>query len=317
MIRVWQQSGLAKISVQGLLFKIQTPFHVTPVALFSPASLHCRLKSVLGLVLFSLSSPVSQAEPPTAYHVASHGADSSDGSAAHPFASLERPKQAVRSLKSSQAALPSAGIVVWIEPGHYHRTAPLSFSSPDSGTENSPIVWKARTPGTVHLNLSVALKSAHLHPVEQSEQARIAPEAQGQIWVADLATLAIQNPGPYPVNFDNGSGLAALFFNGQHQPLSRWPNREAARMERVLGKESLDSEKPRRGGKFVAREDRVWRWPVDRGVWLEEYWRVPWDPRTGKVAAIDPATREITLADAVSGGIRSKYGGPEDSGTEP
>jgi len=70
---------------------------------------------------------------------------------------------------------------------------------------------------------------------------------------------------------------------------------------------------------FIARDDRVARWPVAEGVWLEGYWRVPWDPATIRVTAIDPATRRIDLAAAVQGGIGSKYApkGELGDGKEP
>ncbi|MEN9653354.1 MAG: hypothetical protein RL303_1074, partial [Verrucomicrobiota bacterium] len=72
--------------------------------------------------------------------------------------------------------------------------------------------------------------------------------------------------------------------------------------------------KPGRGGVFVAREDRLARWKVEEGLWLEGYWRVPWSPSVVRVAALDAAARKITLAVPVAGGIGSKYAKPPSLG---
>ncbi|MGO8751428.1 MAG: hypothetical protein ACLQNE_36235 [Thermoguttaceae bacterium] len=55
---------------------------------------------------------------------------------------------------------------------------------------------------------------------------------------------------------------------------------------------------------------------MGRGVWLDGFWRVLWQPETVRVKAIDPARRQITFAQPVNGGIGSEYAGPEGSGKE-
>ena len=63
-------------------------------------------------------------------------------------------------------------------------------------------------------------------------------------------------------------------------------------------------------GRFISEEARCTRWKVERGVWLEGYWRAPWEPVILKVASIEPGSRTITFEEALPNGIGSKYAKP-------
>jgi hypothetical protein len=283
----------------------------TPLSFFSR-----RMPPLVRGILCGLSSLLCGAQAAD-LHLSPTGDDRGDGSASHPFATLERAREAVRVLKKTPKKDSTACITVELAPGIYRRDVSFTLSSDDSGTETMPIVWRARTPGTALLDVGVHLQNTSLRLVEGDEARRLAPEARGHVYVVDLKAAGLQHTGPYPLNFDSGGGISEFFFNGQRQPLSRWPNHDPARIERIVDKGESAPGEPKRVGRFIAREDRVSRWPVERGVWLEGYWRVPWDARTVRVAEIDPRTREITLAAPVTGGIGSKYAGPEGSGREP
>ena len=71
-------------------------------------------------------------------HVAIHGDDSNDGSASHPFQSLERAKVEIRTrikqgLQSDQK--------VWLHQGTYELQEPLVFDHRDSGTEQFSVQY--------------------------------------------------------------------------------------------------------------------------------------------------------------------------------
>jgi hypothetical protein len=235
----------------------------------------------------------------------------------HPFATLERAREAVRERKKTLAGAPAQRLIVELAPGTHRRTASFTLSREDSGTASMPVIWRASTPGAALIDVGVHLSNAALQRVEKGDSERLAPEATGQVYSVDLKAVGLRNTGPYPPNFDNGGGLCELFFNGERQPISRWPNDGPARIERIVDKGESAPGAAKRVGRFVARENRVARWPVARGVWLEGYWRVPWDVRTVRVSEINTLTREVTLAAPVAGGIGSKYAGPEGSGREP
>lgn len=250
-------------------------------------------------------------------YVSPKGTDGGDGSEKAPFATLERARDEVRVLKKSKRPASEPRVTVILENGAYTRTNSLKLGVEDSGTEQAPVVWKARVAGAAVLDAGVTLPVSRFHRVEGADAERLAPEAKNQVWWVDLADLGVRHLGPYPVVFDNGGGTVELFFNGERQSLSRWPKEGPARMEKVLEKGLPVKEGGQRLPRFVAREDRVGRWSVEQGVWLEGYWRTPWDPRTVKVDGIQRESREVTLAVPVPGGIGSKYAGPNGSGMEP
>ena len=241
------------------------------------------------------------------------GNDSGTGGKQSPFATLERARDVLRSLK------PPHGATVWVEPGIYSRTQTFTLGSQDSGNETAPIVYRAEK-GVVRLHAGRFLKSGDFEKVSDSATLnRLDSTARNQIFCLNLASANIKHAGPYPAVFNSGGGLVELFCNDVRMPLSRWPNEGNTTMESVLDKGDLTRGPQSRGGKFVAREERVAHWHPEHGIWLEGYWRVPWDPETVRVKSIDPGSREVLLAEGIAGGIGSKYAknGELGDGKEP
>lgn len=67
------------------------------------------------------------------------GSDSNPGSAAAPFQTIERARQAVRSVNGSM----SANINVWLAGGNYWLDSTLAFDSADSGTNGFRVIYRA------------------------------------------------------------------------------------------------------------------------------------------------------------------------------
>jgi hypothetical protein len=277
-----------------------------------------RAEVLLGVVLSLIAGAVGSAKAPEAalLFVSPMGDDTGDGSAAHPFLTLERARDAVRALKAA-GGLPVGGITVSVSPGRYQRRTSFILGSQDGGSEEAPVVWKAAGPGKVVLDAGIRVRASDFTQPVEEDLRRVDPGAEGKVVSLDLASLGIQHGGPYPVSFDNGGGLLELYLDGERQPLSRWPNEGSAKIERIVDKGESAPGQFKGKGRFVAREERVSRWPVEQGVWVEGYWRVPWDVRAVKVEGIDPASREVTLGAPVAGGIGSKYAGAQGSGAEP
>src|SRR6187401_351804 len=74
------------------------------------------------------------------FHVSPSGSDNHPGTAAKPFATLERAREAVRLLRQ-KGSLPREGITVQLEAGDHLRTNTFELTPVDSGTEQSPITW--------------------------------------------------------------------------------------------------------------------------------------------------------------------------------
>lgn len=86
------------------------------------------------------------------YHVAPapHGDDAHDGTAAAPFASIDRARQAVR--LALAAGEPRSDIVVEIAAGTYELRAPIRFEPEDSGRNGHDVVYRAAPGAEVFLS---------------------------------------------------------------------------------------------------------------------------------------------------------------------
>src|SRR5689334_3281015 len=76
------------------------------------------------------------------FYVSPKGSDAAVGSLEKPFATLEKARDAARASKRSSGDS-TEPITVWLRGGDYIRTNALLLTAADSGTEKSPIVWRA------------------------------------------------------------------------------------------------------------------------------------------------------------------------------
>ena len=243
-----------------------------------------------------LLGPLLSLAAGTEYWLSPAGDDAGPGTKARPFATLERARDALR--ESRGVDVPA---VVHLLPGVYPRAKSFELTAKDGGA----VTYRAE--GVVILRASKTIPAASLLPVSDPQVlARLDAAARGQLREIDLRVAGLRNVRKFPDHFSGGGGLCELYWNGRRLPLSRWPNGADATIEQVLERGDEKSQTGH-GGVFVAREDRVARWNVGAGVWVEGYWRVPWAPSVLRVSAIDPAKRALTLAVPIGGGIGSKY----------
>ena len=101
-----------------------------------------RLRLVVCLWAFGLAATLwaSAAEPEADFVVAPDGSDAADGSAAAPFATLMRARDAVRPLRQRQ---PDRTITVLVRGGRYELDAALEFTPEDSGTAAGKTIYAA------------------------------------------------------------------------------------------------------------------------------------------------------------------------------
>lgn len=251
--------------------------------------------------LLLLIVPAAWAADSLEYWVSPAGSDGAAGTRAQPFATLERARDAVRQKRASV----SGGAVVRLLPGVHVRSGSFELTAEDGGSVSAPVTYRAE--GEVILRAGTTVPAAAFRPVSDPKVlARLDPAAKGRVLELDLKPLGLRNARRFPDIFVGGGGLIEIYFEGQRMPLSRWPNVGNTTMAKVLDRGDWTA-KPGRAGVFLAREDRLARWKVEEGLWLEGYWRVPWSPSVVRVAALDAASRKITFAVPVAGGIGSKY----------
>ncbi len=227
-------------------------------------------------------------------YVAPDGSDANDGSKEKPFATLAGARDAVR---AGRAKGVDGAIGVIVKPGEYLARNTLALGAGDSGTKDSPIVYRAEKQGTATLYGGARLSD--FTPVtDNAVLDRLPAESRGRVMQCDLKALGITNYGTLEVR---GFGqppsppTLELFFDGRPMTLARWPNKGFVSIRKLVTPGDRDKGVP----SVVEYEDeRHARWTKAKDPWLFGYFKYLWADSTIKVAAIDPGTKMITTAEA-------------------
>jgi hypothetical protein len=264
---------------------------------------------LLFVVALLLAPPVCSA---TEFFVAPKGSDANAGTRAKPFATLERSRAAVHSLKES-SGLPPDGITIWIHGGEYALASTFQLGTNDSGETNRPVVYRAVEGEEVRLVGGRTLPAKAFQPVRAPDiLQRLEAAARPHVRRADLRSLGITNYGTFPDQFSGAALVTELFFNDQRMTLARWPNDNWAEFSKVIESGPAPwrkhaSDKP---GAFAYDGDRPARWLRAPAVWLQGYWCFDWSSETIRVQNIDTNEHHITLAKPHHYGLGSGNSGP-------
>jgi len=228
-------------------------------------------------------------------YVAQDGDDAATGRSARagrtqgPFATLQRARDEIRSLRSA-GRIPEAGVVVEVREGTYRLEEPLELGAEDGGSETSPVVYRAEKGKQVRI-VGGAILTGWSEVCDDSILARWDEAVRGRVLCVDLKAQGILEYGSAA-----GGGIE-LFFNHQPMTLSRWPNEGFVKIADVVAMEPVDvrGTKGDRGGRFHYEGDRPLRWKEERDLWLHGYWFWDWSDERMKVESIDHENRIITL----------------------
>jgi len=237
--------------------------------------------------------------PGKVFYVVPTGSDTVDGSQRKPFRTLEKARDAVRSLKQSRAGeLPRGGVKIVIGGGEYSWEQTLRLTAEDSGTASMPIVYQVESGQTAVFNGGVRItewRSISNAKLRDKLDVRI----RDRVLETDLKALGIENLG-------DATALRRcpeLFVNGKPQTLARWPNEGFIKTGAILGKNTFkvwNRIEGCRDGKFVYVEDRPSHWLDEPDVRLYGYWFWDWFEEFQKVASIDPDAQTFTLSQPYS-----------------
>ena len=227
--------------------------------------------------------------------VAPGGDDNGPGTLAHPFATLERARDAVR--KAIASGMPAPGATVWLRGGVYERGATLVLDTADAGRAGATVEWRAYPDETARLVGGRRLDRTWLSPVDATSPvwARLAPAARGKVMQVILPAHGISDYGTLVARGFGTSGHAALelFIDGAAQTLARWP--DAAPADPKVGFATLLAPN---GNTFGYAGDEPARWTKPTEVWLHGLWGWDWADQHLPVAAIDTTNHTITLGAA-------------------
>jgi hypothetical protein len=213
---------------------------------------------------------------------------------------LAKAQEAARLLRTQQ---PNEAVEVILPPGTYLLDQPLHFGSEDSGTTQSPVLWRAEKPGTVRIVAGRLVKG--FAPVtDAAVLERLAPEARDHVRVTDLRAQGITDYGTMSGGFgkDGSTGLE-VFVDDQPTTIARYPNEGFIRIRELAGptEARIRSTRGCKEGWFYAADERVKRWAGDAGAMLHGYWYWDWADLRQPIESIDPETGLIKLQPPYNG----------------
>jgi hypothetical protein len=249
---------------------------------------------------FAYASALAEAQetaPGIEFHVAPSGNDANAGSASKPFATLERARDEIRTIKRSKG-LPREGAGVILHSGLYELARTFELTAEDSGNESAPIVYRAGKGEEV--TLSGGKRVTGWKPVTDPAVAeRLDPAARGQVMQADLGALGVSDFGEMGGGFGlKGSPGLELFFNDEPMTLARYPNNGFIRIASVEGVTAVAANNATgcAEGVFTYDSDRPERWKGEKDGWVLGYWFHDWAEQRQRIESIDPAAHRMTLA---------------------
>jgi hypothetical protein len=249
------------------------------------------------LTIFSLHLMSFAAAAERAFYVSPDGDDGASGtSLSNAFATLWRARDAIRELRKDKG-LPEGGVTVWIRGGEYFLESGLELTGEDSGTAESPIVYRAMPDERVHI-IGGQQVSGWKKVKDQTILDRFDPAAREQVYQADLRAQVIDNFGKLKSRgFGRGTSPAALelFFQDKPMTLARWPNDSFVKIAGYTeGKDDgHGSSLGELSGGFNYEGDRPNRWKDASDIWVHGYWAYDWANSYEHIASIDLKKRLI------------------------
>jgi len=246
------------------------------------------------------------------FYVAVDGSDDNDGSFEKPFATIEKARDAVRTMDKTG----KSSITVAIKAGEY-RISSIAFTEEDSGTAQCPIMYCAYGNGEVILNAGVSLDPADFEKVSGEQAERLDAAARKNVVCVDLGKYGITAEdygnlhaiGSYSTahKYDGdytGVANCQLFVNNIRQTIARYPNEGWLKTGDVLehGQPGESNDNPHvavegweelrnpRGETYSVNKklaDRINSWANLDSVWMYGYFTADWAPSSTPIGKFD------------------------------
>jgi len=215
---------------------------------------------------------------------------SGDGSRENPFGEISDAQNKAREIISR--GYPEDGVAVMIKGGVYELDQTISFTSADSGTEKSPVIYEAYD-GDVTLTLGKKVETSEFEELTEEERESIPSEGRGKVKKIDLRKSGINH-----IDFVNDAAIPFVLVAGEDTyQISRYPNgtgQDAVGIIEELGLRSNNSSSQLRGTTYSIANPRMLRWaneknPMVSGMFGPEYRRLQ-----GQISNIN--TTDMTVA---------------------
>lgn len=229
------------------------------------------------------------------------------GSREKPFNSLIRARDWVRAGRKNGTIKTSEPITIYLLPGKYRFESSFELTSEDSGSKDSPVVYKSEKPGLVEFYGGIIISPSEFKTItDQSILNRLIPEARKKVLVCDLSKKSVSFE-QFKNRFRGVPAGPWLYINGEPMTLARYPNLDKnggwAEFSKAVdtGLPQPNAQDPAlkkpRPGAFIFEDERPARWNISEGVWLLGYWTHDWFEEVIKVAGYDKERKIITLAE--------------------
>lgn len=226
-------------------------------------------------------------------YVSASGSDANPGHASRPFATLERARAAARAHRGEKVVVEICG--------RFDVKAPFDLGAEDSGTADAPVVYRGGKAAVFRGGVRVTDFS---EVTDAGVLARLPEAARGKAVEADLQVYGVKDLAPLVLGgFASGNGFVThpvieLFFNGEAQPMARYPNEGMLHVADVAVPDDhkLHGMAGSRTGRIVYEGDRPVRWQDEPDAMLYGYWFFDWADSYERITGIDTEKREIELA---------------------
>lgn len=238
------------------------------------------------------------------FYIAVTGNDTNSGTIGAPFKTLERARDAIRSLKDS-SGLPEGGVAVYLRGGTYQRTGSFKIEEQDSGTAGKPIVYQAYPGEAVSISGGIELDKSWFTPVTDTQLKNriVSEDARKKLLMVDMKSHGIidygeiSRHGYWKANDVSKVPPMELYLDGKRMTLARWPNNSTVQMGDIVdpGPKQGEPDLQTRGGTFKYGYDRPKYWTQADDIWVDGIFGYSWEWSYNKVAQIDTVKKEITL----------------------
>ena len=215
-------------------------------------------------------------------YISNNGNDNAAGTKNAPLKTFETAQKKIKE-KRKEKALGDGGLqIVFLD--NYSIEKPFFLTAEDSGTERNPLIISGN--GEKRVEISGGKKIATWRKLNSSDtNAIIEEQYKDKILVAEFKNNSIENFGPLVFGgFSSGRGfktfcIPELFYNGEVQKISKWPNE---------GYTKIEIDKP-------FSNNRILKWANEKEAWLHGYWRYMWADAYEKISKIDKEKKVVSL----------------------
>lgn len=208
-----------------------------------------------------------------------------------------------------EAGLPAPEVV--LEDGVYALRQTLEFGPEDSGTDDAPIVYRARHKGKALITMGTPVPASLLHPVTDSAfAARFKPEVLHRIRAFELKSVGVDTCFAQLEDYYVATPAAPwLFSSGRMATLARWPNEGFVSFTDIpeLGLPPADLNMPYRRdkikGAFFWRDSCNVLANATEGIWASGYFYADWYDENCRVEAYEAEEGIVRLASGLRYGI--------------